>query len=179
LLASLGEQPDRAALRYEELRRRLILFFRLKRPADAEELTDEVMDRLARRVSEGVEILSLESYVLGMARFVLRERDGAALRAARALEEASYIQQSQQPSSADDAAQNATAALGRCLQELRAAERSMILRYYGADGPERGALRQTMAKSMGLSINALHNRALRLRNLLERCVQQHLLSDSV
>src|SRR5271154_647155 len=80
LLAKLNPDPERAGMTYEELRRRLILFFRLKRPHEAEDLADQVLDRVARRLSEGVEMERIEFYSLGVARFVLRERDTATLR---------------------------------------------------------------------------------------------------
>ena len=48
------------------------------------------------------------------------------------------------------------------------------LDYYGADGAERIATRQRLAGERGISINALRNRALRLREALEDCVRKRL-----
>jgi DNA-directed RNA polymerase specialized sigma24 family protein len=171
LLVRLDENPARAGLRYEELRRRLILFFRLKQPADAEQLADKVLDRVARRIAEGLDILRMEAYVLGVARFVQREHEGSLLRAALSLTELAHeheIEMTGTPS--DPAAEEHQEALGRCLEELTAADRSMILDYYAAEGARRIDLRQTMARQLGIKLNALHNRALRLRKQLEQCV---------
>ena len=171
LLVRLDENPGRAGLRYEELRRRLILFFRLKQPADAEQLADEVLDRVARRVAEGLEILKIEAYVLGVARFVLREQEGTAQSAARALSDLAREQQVEMSDApADPSAEEHREALGRCLEELTPADRSMILNYYAAEGSGRINQRQTMARKLGINLNALHNRALRLRKQLEQCV---------
>jgi DNA-directed RNA polymerase specialized sigma24 family protein len=171
LLVRLDENPGRAGSRYEELRRRLILFFRLKQPADAEQLADEVLDRVARRVAEGLEILKIEAYVLGVARFVLREQEGTAQSAARALSDLAREQQIEMSDApADPSSEEHQEALGRCLEELTPADRSMILNYYAAEGSGRINQRQTMARKLGINLNALHNRALRLRKQLEQCV---------
>ena len=52
LLQRLG-QGGEGALGYERLRNRLVAFFRLRFPAQAEALADDVLDRLARRLAEG------------------------------------------------------------------------------------------------------------------------------
>lgn len=171
LLVRLDENPGLAGLRYEELRRRLILFFRLKQPADAEQLADEVLDRVARKVAEGLEIFKMEAYVLGVARFVQREREGTALSAARALSDLAREQQIEMADApVDPPSEEHQKALGRCLKELTPADRTMILNYYSAEGSGRIVQRQSMARKLGINLNALHNRALRLRKQLEQCV---------
>jgi DNA-directed RNA polymerase specialized sigma24 family protein len=171
LLAKLDPDAERAGLIYEQLRRRLILFFRLKRPHEAEDLADEVLDRVARRLSEGVEMERVEFYSLGVARFVLRERGTATQREERLHLDVAYLQQTQLPDPNEELQAEANvAALRRCLRRLSQVERSMMLTYYGADGAQRIQIRQGMAEKFGISLNALHNRALRLRKQLERCV---------
>ena len=63
-------------------------------------------------------------------------------------------------------------ALEACLATLPAGARDLLARYYSADGRKRIALRQQMAEEMGMELNALRNRALRLRERLEECVQK-------
>jgi DNA-directed RNA polymerase specialized sigma24 family protein len=175
LLARLDKDPDTAGRVYEDLRRRLILFFRLRRPQEAEDLADKVLDRVARRLAEGVEIEKVEFYVVGIARFVLRERFAATQRENRAQQDLVYVQQMQATVPALDTNPEANIlALGNCLKRLEEAERSMILTYYGADGPNRMRVRQTLAQNLKISLNALHNRALRLRKQLERCVASQM-----
>lgn len=175
LLAKLGKDPDTAGRVYEDLRRRLILFFRLRRPQEAEDLADKVLDRVARRLAEGVEIEKVEFYIVGVARFVLRERYAATQREDRAQRDLVYVQQTQAAAPAlDSTPETSVLALGNCLQRLEDVERSMILAYYGADGPKRMSVRQDLAQQLDISLNALHNRALRLRKQLERCVQSQM-----
>ena len=51
---------------YETLRRRLIRFFRVYAPAEADELADVSLDRLARKIHEGTEVLNVPLYALGL-----------------------------------------------------------------------------------------------------------------
>lgn len=179
LLARLDEDPDTAGRVYEDLRRRLILFFRLRRPQEAEDLADTVLDRVARRLAEGVAIAKVEFYIVGVARFVLRERFAATQRENRAQQDLLYVRQMQATAPALDTTPEASIlALGNCLKKLEEAERSMILAYYGADGPKRMRARQALAQNLQISLNALHNRALRLRKQLERCVATQMTRGS-
>lgn len=172
LLAKLDQDPGKAGRAYEDLRRRLILFFRIRRPQEAEDLADTVLDRVARRLAEGINIEKIEFYSVGVARFVLRERFAAAGREERAREDLAYAQQMQVAAPVPDSSPEASGrALADCLKGLEATERAMILRYYGADGPQRMRERQDLAQQLRISLNALHNRALRLRKQLEHCVE--------
>jgi DNA-directed RNA polymerase specialized sigma24 family protein len=173
LLAKLDPHNEASAGQsYEALRRRLTLYFRLRLPHEAEELTDRVLDRVARRIADGVEIDSVSSYSAGVAKWVLRERYASTRREERAWADLGYAQQVQTgaPIETDDSAQAARTALRQCLDGMLAIERRLILEYYGADGPARKRARQGLAQRLSISINALHNRALRLRKQLERCV---------
>jgi DNA-directed RNA polymerase specialized sigma24 family protein len=175
LLAKLDQDPDKAGRAYEELRRRLILFFRIRRPQEAEDLADTVLDRVARRLADGIEIEKIEFYSVGVARFVLRERFAATEREERAREDLAYAQQMQSAAPLPDPSSEARLrALADCLKNLEGAERAMILRYYAADGPQRMRMRYGLAQQMRVSLNALHNRALRLRKQLEHCVESRM-----
>jgi hypothetical protein len=68
----------------------------------------------------------------------------------------------------------AFAALTACLEAAGGDARALILSYYDADGALRIATRQRLAAERGISLNALRNRALRLREVLEACVRARL-----
>jgi DNA-directed RNA polymerase specialized sigma24 family protein len=161
------------ALGYEALRRRLIQFFRLHVPADAEDLADVTLDRLARKIHEGTDVASVPLYGLGIARMVLHEaRARSAKRRAAEADPTLFAEP-------DDGDTRATedallAALSACLDEAGTAARTLILAYYRADGAERIAIRQHLADERRISLNALRNRALRLREALENCVRGRL-----
>lgn len=167
---------DDAGVAYETLRRRLIRFFRLHVPAEADELSDTTLDRLARRVDEGVEVANVPLYALGIARLVLLEA-----RARYARQQLAESDPTAWPEQDDSDAEEATllqkravSALAACLDRVDAAARGMILDYYAADGSERIGRRQHLANELGVSLNALRNRALRLREALEDCVRARL-----
>ena len=171
LLSRLAADGGDAAA-YEALRRRLIQFFRLHVPSDADDLADVVLDRLARRIHEGTDVASVPSYALGIARMVLHE---ARARAAR--RRVAEVDPTLLPDENGGDAREievALAALSQCLDAAGADARKLILDYYGADGASRIALRQRLAGERGISLNALRNRALRLREALEDCVRRRL-----
>lgn len=157
---------------YESLRRRLIRYFRLHDPARAEELVDVVFERLARKIHVGTEIASVPLYALGIARMVLRETRAQDARRRAAETDPTFPAE---PDPAETAQREAVAAaLGTCLDEAGTASRGLILAYYAADGAARIAIRQRLADEAAISLNALRNRALRLRSALEDCVRHRL-----
>lgn len=173
LLTHLGGGRAAAAA-YEALRRRLIAFFRLHVPAQADDLADIALDRLGRRLAEGVAVEDTGGYALGIARFLVREAHAQAIRAVRA--ESDPVLQPPDEDSIEDAQRHEAVltALDACLDAAGPAQGRLILDYYGADGGERIALRQRLATALGISLNALRNRALRLREALEACVRGRL-----
>jgi hypothetical protein len=160
------------ALGYERLRRRLVAFFRFRFAAQAEALADQALDRLARRLSDGTAVDSLENYVLGIARLLVLEEENrqrkerlGAVEVMRDLELHRW----------DGEADAAIPALRACLASLGEEGASFILGYYAADdGAARIERRQRMAAASGMTLNALRNRALRLRLSLEKCVRGRL-----
>lgn len=171
LLAKLDPVDSVAAGQsYEALRGRLILYFRLRRPQEAEDLADRVLDRVARRIAEGVNIESVSSFAAGVAKFVLQEHYASTLREERAWNDLDYSKRIE-AMPPDEVTEARAAALAACLESLTASERNLILNYYGADGLKRMRERQSIARRLRISLNALHNRALRLRKQLEQCVE--------
>ena len=84
LLRALGPDRDEAAARYQRLRERLLLFFARRQFIMAESLADEVLDRLATRLSTGERIEVPESYAYGIARLVVQEEARRSMREAEA-----------------------------------------------------------------------------------------------
>src|SRR5713226_3765823 len=73
LLLRLDANPEQAAEEYEELRRRLIRFFEWRGARFPDEHADEVLNRLARKLVEGVAVKNVGSYCYEIARLVLLE----------------------------------------------------------------------------------------------------------
>ena len=75
LLQALDSDRDRAALAYEQLRRRIVGLMRWWGALPAEELADQTLDRVARKLEEGAPIQpgSFGAYVRGVARMIFYE----------------------------------------------------------------------------------------------------------
>ena len=173
LLGRLGGAGEAPELAYEQLRRRLVAFFRLRFPPRAEALADIVLDRLATRLGDGTRVEHVAHYALGIARLVALEAQAKEQRERRAAEElAMDIERGLGEQEEPDPA---LAALAACLETLGSAAAQFILQYYAQDGgAARIRHRHQLATQLGLTENALRNRALRLRIALERCVTGHL-----
>ncbi len=170
----LGANGDAPGVGYEYLRRRLIIFFDVRAPAESDALADITLDRMARRLSDGVQIDDVRLYALGVARFVLKERAARAMREELAMNDPTFTPPAIE---VDDDDADALPALLACLGELGEKNASLIRDYYQGESGERIKNRDALATKLGVAINALRNRALRLREVLERCVTRRLNRD--
>jgi len=159
LLLALDRDRNSAGRRYELLRRKLIDLFAWRGAEAPEELTDETLNRLARRLSEGTPVDKVESYALGIARLLLLEWSRRREQRSAALREIRNLRMEAQEESA------VYSAFEQCLSELTATSRILITRYYTAD-------RAALATELGLSYDALRARAMRIRRLLHACVMR-------
>jgi DNA-directed RNA polymerase specialized sigma24 family protein len=157
LLHALDADRNAAAGRYEELRRKLIDFYTWRNGESPEELADETLNRLARRLLQGEPVEKIERYALGIARLLLKEAARRREQRRMALREISSVR----PGSAE--ASETFDAFERCLEALPEASRTLIARYYSGD-------RVSLAGELGLSMTALRTRALRIRKRLYECV---------
>ena len=73
-LALLDADPTQAARKYETLRAKLLFYFRHNGALDPDNLADEVILRVIRRLGDGIETYSgVSAYCFGVAEYVLRE----------------------------------------------------------------------------------------------------------
>jgi len=166
LLQSFSADPATAAELYEKNRLRLTRFFEWQDLTHAEELADRCLDVMARKLAEGQSFSEPGSYLLGIARRIRLE----------ALEEQARmtVADPRPPKQISDAAVRAFDCLDQCLDTLKSSERELLLRYYTGDRARRIENRKRLAASLGLRINTLRNRALRLRLKMEECVPRCL-----
>ncbi|MDB5978783.1 MAG: hypothetical protein JWR07_5543 [Nevskia sp.] len=175
LMERLGADGKPAAAVYEELRRRLIVYFRLHLPAEAENLADSVFDRMARKLQEGTEVREVAHYAFGVARLVCFEGRAREQRWREAAADPTLMPEAPAEDAGEDGKQ-VMHALSECLRQMGARSSELILAYYAADGGEGRRARSRLAAALGLSLNALRNRALRIREALEQCVSGRLKS---
>jgi DNA-directed RNA polymerase specialized sigma24 family protein len=166
LLEWLDGGVDSGGEKYLEMRRRLVSYFDRKRRAAPDELADETLSRVARRLAEvgTIEGVGPAHYCYIVAKFVFLE----------SLRHAEHVPASDQLPAAEaetDAGREAVlACLDRCLAALPADERELILDYYLEDRRPKIDRRRAYAKRLGVTPNALAIRACRIRARLERCM---------
>jgi DNA-directed RNA polymerase specialized sigma24 family protein len=164
LLGWLDVDHIRAAKKYEQTRRGLIKYFESRGCHTPEDQADRTIDRVARRIDDGIELWVDEPamYFYGVARHVLQEyyrRSSANWR------KPLYI--------ADDAESlhRRYDCMARCLDALPRESREMLVAYCSADKRDKEAARRALAAKLGISINTLRLRVHRLRDQLGRCVR--------
>jgi DNA-directed RNA polymerase specialized sigma24 family protein len=147
------------------LRFRLIGLLRWWGAIQPEELADETLDRVARKLESGAAIGdgSFGAYVRGVARLVYYEWT----REPRSGSDADAVGDVVSPPSSDDV-EAASECLEQCLSSLEPADRGILLRYY--DGGKSADVRKRLADELGISMTALRIRAHRLRSQIVACV---------
>jgi len=178
LLLAFDADRDRAAEKYEALRRTLIRFFEWRSAPFPNEHTDETFDRVCRKIDDRAAIGNIGGYCYEVARLVClealkgRDRKLVSLDAAGAPMPAAPVPE-------DEAAdkERRLTCLDECLRVLPPDRRELILEYYRDDRRARIDRRQLLAQRFGLQRETLANRAQRLRNKLEHCVAQCLGHD--
>ena len=170
LLAELDPDRERAGEIYEAFRRKLVRFFEWRGCDDPEYLADETINRVARKLKEGVELTSSNKYgyFCGVAHLVSLEVRRQYCRQHRALEGGGWPPPEHPPEDEDPRRE----CLRRCLGRLASDERNLVLRYF--QGENNILNRQALAGEMGIRLNALRIRVYRIRRKLEECVHECL-----
>lgn len=157
LLAALDADREAASGKYETLRGKLINLFAWERCETPDELADEALDRLARKLAEGIALQSADQYAFGIARRMLLEQHRANHIKRTALRALRYFRG---PGTRDA---ELLRSAERCLDELPEESRNLIERYYAED-------RDAIASGLDISLNALRNRVLRIREKILACI---------
>ncbi|MDT5269546.1 MAG: hypothetical protein QOH49_1732 [Acidobacteriota bacterium] len=179
LLTWLDGGANSDGQKYLEMRRRLAAYFDRKNCPTPDELVDETLNRVARRLEEEgvIEGDTPARYCYIVARFVFMEH----LREVRK-ENMLTNHLRQQPHAYDLVASEVNDeqkikerrldCLERCLDGLESASREIIQRYYVGKARVKIEHRRTLAEELGVTMNALSIRACRIRDKLEACVRE-------
>lgn len=171
LLFYLDADRERAGEKYEDLRRTLIRFFEWRGAPFSEEHADETLNRVARKLSDGVEIRNISGYCYEVARLVFLETIKAVDSRTESLESAgSELVAASDPSGEHIGKELRLTCLEDCLRALPAENAELILEYYRYEKRGQIERRRALAERFGLRREALANRVQRLRDKLEHCV---------
>jgi DNA-directed RNA polymerase specialized sigma24 family protein len=136
---------------------------------DAEELADETINRVARKVGE-----IAESYQGDPALYFYGIAQKVCLEARRKKPEiASDVAPVYQPvfDEESDESLSRRNCLNKCLVTLADEERSIVVQYYASEDQININHRHQLAQRFGLTLNNLRVRAFRIRQRLQKCVQ--------
>lgn len=165
LLAWLDTDREQAGVTYEKIRWRLITIFAARNCPVPEELADETIDRVARRVADLEQNYSGDKrlYFFGVANNVHHE----------------YLKRPSPETRAEELAEDTGTesihnCLEECLQRFPDTDRTMILRYYSAEKKAKVNLHKHMAEQLGININTLRLRIMRMKEKLEPCIERCL-----
>ena len=170
----LDRDRAEAAEQYEETRRLLIKLFMRWGCTEAEEQTDEAIDRVIRRVQEMADtyVGERKPYLVAVARNVFRE--WLVLR--RRTEPLPLDPPNPGPGPDDQPMHDC---LEQCLDHLSDEDRFLVLDFYKEDKQAKIDHRKELAGKMGIGTNALRIRVHRIRVKLHKCIEDCLKSRPV
>ena len=167
-----GDGPDRGGQKYLEIRGNLIRFFEWRGCPFPEDHADETINRMARRVAEGEELQNPAGYAMGVARLLVLEIFQGRQREQVALNEMTTNTEVYAAEVNDG--ESRVECLRHCLDGLSIDNRQLILEYYQGEKGDKIRNRKKLLERLGIPVNTLRMRALRLRERLQACVEDCL-----
>jgi DNA-directed RNA polymerase specialized sigma24 family protein len=153
---------------YELLRWRLKTFFAMRQCRFPDELADETINRVILKI-DGERIENKLAYCYGVARNVYRE----SLRKERQhlnVDELTIAAPAPAPAPAEQGLSGEC--LDKCLAELPAESRSLIIEYFSERKAAKIELHQRLAEKLELTQTALRMRIMRLKQRLKMCLEE-------
>ena len=167
LLAWLHPDRDEAGKKYEDIRRRLIRYLTYYGCANGEDLADETINRVIKKVPE-----IADTYVGDPARYF----GGVARNIRKELCNPPPPPPPPEPDPPDEK-ERRQRCLDKCMEKISLAEREWVVRYYCADKSEKIENRKKMSEELGIEPNALRIRLHRVRKRLRKCVTDCMKED--
>ena len=170
ILAWLNPDRDVAGTIYVQLRQDLTKIFTWNRCSDPDGLTDEVFDRVAKKVHDvrKTYVGDPKLYFYGVARNLIKEIPKK-IKTQITLQGTEPASDPRRPSDQETATMREDC-LRSCLQKLSKDKRELIVAYYARDKQAKIDHREEMAEQMGISVETLRVKAFRIRVTLEQCI---------
>ena len=174
LLNYLDPDHESAGEKYEDLRRTLIRFFEWRGAPYPEEHADEVFNRIARKLGEGIVIKNLAAYSYEVARLIFLETTKRPDNKRISLESEDLNPIASVMTATVPDKELGLTCLENCLHKLPAENAELVLEYYRYEKRSQIERRRALAERFGLRRDALANRVQRLRDKLQHCVARCL-----
>ncbi|MGB9179476.1 MAG: sigma-70 family RNA polymerase sigma factor [Pyrinomonadaceae bacterium] len=170
LLDWLDSNREQAGRKYEEIRQNLIKLFTWRGSAAAEDLADETINRVTRKVQELIKVYSGDPalYFYGVARNLLLEQQKSGISHPSPLPP--DIPDISNRKDDTDKLEQELSCLEQCLKELSASSREFVLSYYQKQKQAKIDSRRDLAQQLGISTNNLRVRMHRIRSALYDCI---------
>lgn len=158
---------------YVQLRHDLAKMFMWRGFHDPEGLTDEVFDRVARKVHdvrptyEGNPVLYFRAVANNLIKENLKK-----IKTHVSLQDVDLPEQEQTEIEGESA--DMDECLQSCLQKLNREKRELILAYYAKEKQAKIDHRSELAQSFGISVETLRVKVYRIRASLEQCIERCL-----
>lgn len=172
MLEWLNPDRDQAVKKYEKIRRRLIEIMAGRGCHEAEDLSDEVIDRVVAKIDDVTKNYEGDPayYFYGVAKKVLLE----------------YWKPKPLPDPPDpvwppdddEDDEWRLKLLEECLALLPPDDRDLVLNYYSKEGRDKIVYRTEMASKLGIGLNALRIRVFRIRIVIKDCISSHVTAGS-
>jgi RNA polymerase sigma factor (sigma-70 family) len=171
LLSWLDPNRELAGERYEEVRSRLIRRFRQHGCPEPEQLANDTIDRVARKLPEIIDTYEGEPapYFYSVAHYIHMEflRSPATVSLAQT---DVPIRDAPSPPESFDEDERMNACLRHCMEKLSAREREMILQYYKGERQVKIEIRKELAERLGIKLANLRLQTQRIRARLKKCI---------
>lgn len=174
ILAWLNPDRDVAATIYVQLRHDLAKLFSYKGCADPEGLTDEVFDRVGKKLNEVRPKYEGDPrhYFRAVANNLVKET----LKKAKSQVSLESVDPPEQKTTAaeEETAAEREECLHPCLQKLSPENRKLIVAYYAKEKQAKIDNRNELAQQLGISLKTLRVKVYRIRVSLHECIERCL-----
>lgn len=174
VLTWLSPDREEASSIYLNLRNSLLRIFAWNRCSDPEGMADETFDRVARQIHTLRESYqgNPKLFFYGVANNLIKEYRKK-IKSYVPIDEIE-LQQDPPQEFEEESSERLSECLTKCLQILPKDKRDLVLAYYAKEKQAKIIHRAAMARQLGVSVETLRVRMLRIRCNLEECIERCL-----
>jgi RNA polymerase sigma factor (sigma-70 family) len=157
----LDPDHEQAGTKYKEIQRRLIKLFTCRGCFEAEELADETINRVIKKMAEIADNYDGEpiAYFYGVARNVWLEYT----------KRKPFVAPPPPPDPPEEL-EKESRCLDECMEKLPPDNRALVLSYYQEEKQAKIDYRKRLADELGIGMNALRIKMCRIRASLQECL---------